>query len=419
MSGKTPAARRMIQTLPWRARRVGPLVAVAVALAGAGSAAREAPDAGKLAAPRVRVVVLEGSAYQRGLTHGRALKEEIAEVLRLWRADLKKQYKAEPDTFVKRFLAATNYLPAIRKWTPELLDEVRGIAEGAGVAFETMLVFQLVDEYWVQGAQVGAERCSSLGIGKRGKRPALVAQNMDVENYRDGFQVVLHVKHADSDLESFVLTCAGMIGVNGMNNRAVGLCCNTIDQLTNSRDGLPVAFIVRGVLSQRSEADAVAFLHRVKHASGQNYVLGGPDKAYSFECSAGKVIPFRPEGRAGGVWHTNHPLANDDYTAGYREALRRKAGGKPGSSAVRLKCLEDRLGNAKADWTLALVKATLASKDSADHPVCVPKGKKAAFTFASTIMVLSPDRPEFHVAPGPPDVTAYEVLTFPGRRERR
>ena len=39
------------------------------------------------------------------------------------------------------------------------------------------------------------------------------------------------------------------------------------------------------------------------------------------------------------------------------------------------------------------------------------KTKGAAFTFASTIMVLS-DVPAFHVAPGPPDVTAYETLSF-------
>jgi hypothetical protein len=54
----------------------------------------------------------------------------------------------------------------------------------------------------------------------------------------------------------------------------------------------------------------------------------------------------------------------------------------------------------------------LASRDSAEYPVSRPKKTKAAsFTFASTIMVLS-ENPVFHVAPGPPDVTAYETLSF-------
>jgi hypothetical protein len=40
------------------------------------------------------------------------------------------------------------------------------------------------------------------------------------------------------------------------------------------------------------------------------------------------------------------------------------------------------------------------------------RGRPGGITFASTIMVLSADRPELHIAPGPPDVTPYEKLTF-------
>src|SRR2546422_8288805 len=43
------------------------------------------------------------------------------------------------------------------------------------------------------------------------------------------------------------------------------------------------------------------------------------------------------------------------------------------------------------------------SHDSREHPICRPvKEKSATFTFGSTIMKLS-DKPEFLVAPGPPD----------------
>src|SRR5205085_8791957 len=136
------------------------------------------------------------------------------------------------------------------------------------------------------------------------------------------------------------LTQAGCIGVNGMNNRAIGICCNAVWQLTGSRDGLPVACIVRGVLRQRSEDEAAAFLRQAKHASGQNYLLGGPARAYSFECSAGKVSQFKPADRDDVVWHTNHPLANDDYIESYR-ALRSRGTELAKSEAntrARLEC---------------------------------------------------------------------------------
>src|SRR5436305_701694 len=77
--------------------------------------------------------------------------------------------------------------------------------------------------------------------------------------------------------EAFVLTQAGCVGLNGVNARSVAVCTNALWQLDGSRAGLPVAFVVRGLLRQRSADEAAAFLRRVRHASGQNYVIGGPD----------------------------------------------------------------------------------------------------------------------------------------------
>jgi hypothetical protein len=341
------------------------------------------------------------------------MRDEIRQVVRVWKADLASSFKVDADVLIRRLARETGFVAAVKKWAPDLLEEVRGMADGAGIDFDTMFVLQLPDESYVHGEALARERCSSLGFSRGGGRPACVAQNLDAPAFTDGFQLVLHVKEPGAGREAFVLTQAGCIGLNGLNSHAVGVCCNSLWQLRGGRDGLPVAFVVRGVLQQRSEEEAVAFLRKVTHASGQNYLLGGPAHAFSFECSAGRVSRFQPAGREDVVWHTNHPLANDDYSTAYREALARPAAGPPGSSEVRLRCLEGRLGPQSAGFDLGVVKAALASHDSADHPVCVPRGKKAVFTFASTVMVLA-ENPEFHVAPGPPDVTGYEVLRFGG-----
>jgi hypothetical protein len=396
------------------------LVAAGLSLAGVAWSPetvpgdRETPSPSPSAPRKLKVLVLEGTPHQRGVTHGRAMKAEIHKVVRLWKAELADAFKTDADTFIPRLVRRTEFVAAIRTWTPDLLEEIRGMAEGAGVDFETMLVLQLPDECFVHGGAIAGERCSSLGFGKGASRPGCVAQNVDTPAFTDGFQLVLHVKPQDGTPEAFVLTQAGCIGLNGVNSRAVGICCNSLWQLRGCRDGLPVACVVRGVLQQRSEADAVAFLRRVKHASGQNYLLGGPEYAFSFECSAGRVERFRPGGREDIVWHTNHPLANDDYTADYA-ALRKdqaEQAKREANSRARARCLERQLTDGAAVRDLALVKATLASRDSAEYPVSRPrKGPGGAFTFASTIMVLS-EPPMFHVAPGPPDVTPYEALSF-------
>ena len=237
-------------------------------------------EGSKLLNGNLRVVVLEGSPYNRGLTHGRTLKGEINEVVGKWKTHLETDYKVKADAFIEKFFEKTDFLGAIRKWTPELPEEVRGVADGAGIDFDTMLLFQLLDEEWGNAEEVAADHCSGVGVNKQGNRPAMIAQNMDIGGFYNGYQTLLHIKYPNSDLETLVFTCAGLIALNGVNNRPVGVAVNTLPQLAHSRDGLPVAFVIRGLLEQKSQEEAVSFLHNVKHASGQNYTSSAGEKRF-------------------------------------------------------------------------------------------------------------------------------------------
>ena len=50
--------------------------------------------------------------------------------------------------------------------------------------------------------------------------------------------------------------------------------------------------------------------HRLLVNPTGKFVIGGPDGIIDVECSAGKVVRY--SAGSGRVWHTNHPLANDD-----------------------------------------------------------------------------------------------------------
>jgi isopenicillin-N N-acyltransferase like protein len=239
-------------------------------------------------------------------------------LIKLWKADIKNQYKMDPDLFVRQFMKKTDYISAMRKWTPDVLDEIRGMASAAECDFDSVFVSQFFDEYYAQGKFISASRCSSLGISRQNGEPAYIAQNNDLETFRDGFQVVLRIKVDGSDLEILVHSNPGCIGWNGVNNKGIGVCINTVAQLGNCRDGLPVNCVIRGLLMQKNEQDAIAFLRRVKHASGANYLIGGPNRVYSFECSTNKIAQYRPNRQDDVVWHTNHSLVNDDYNVEYR-----------------------------------------------------------------------------------------------------
>ena len=145
----------------------------------------------------------------------------------------------------------TNYLSAIKKYTSSLLEEVKGIAEGSKIDFDTIFAFQLLDEFLLNAEESRIDHCSSI------------------------------------------------------------------------EEGLPVVFIIRGLLEQSSQADAINFLHRVKHASPQNYLIGGPRKVFDFECSANTIEPFEISKRSKIVYHTNHALVNKDFNENYLNELKK------------------------------------------------------------------------------------------------
>lgn len=362
-----------------------------------------AQDPGKL-----RVIELKGTPYERGLVHGRSLKAEIQELVKRWKADLEKSYPVPAETFIARFLTASDFKPAIDRWTPGLLDEVRGIAEGAAVDFETMYAFQLVDESWVMGGELGLSKCTSMAARKRGDSPAFVAQNMDIPPFYHGFQTVLRIEGGAGEPGALVFTIPGVVAINGLNDCSVAVCVNAVTQLAYSAKGLPVAFTLRGILRQKTYEEAVRFLKKIQPAAPQNYVIGGADKASDFERSAGNMVEFIPFSGAEFTYHTNHPVVNEDFNPKFTEALKKKGTTLDEYKARcrRFKFLSETFKDNAAPLDLAVLKRVFSDRGS---------GINNEGTYGCTIMVLG-DHPVLHIAPGRPDMVPFEVLGFSGRK---
>jgi hypothetical protein len=360
----------------------------------------------------IRVLKLSGSPRERGRQHGEAARELIRMMDVRWRDDVSRDTSLHPDDYARRLMDETGFVAAARRHAPALLEEVEGTAEGAGLDFRAAFARQLADEDWwfrfelKYGAGSG-EHCSSLGAFGQSDGSTLVAQNMDTPSYWDGGQVLLHQVYPDG-LEAFVFTAAGSLALCGLNNAGVGICCNTILQCNHSRRGLPEQFVVRSVLEQRALNGAERFVRAVPHASPQNYIIGGRERVVDLEVSAGQVAEFRPLPNR--VYHSNHPLVNDDQSQ-FRSLLNRlpedlRAGMVSGSTTLtRLQTLETLLSDKSAPLTVEKVKAVLRTP-----PVCVAKDEKR-ITLGCAIMELAP-APRLHLSPGPPDITEFRTYEF-------
>jgi isopenicillin-N N-acyltransferase like protein len=364
------------------------------------------------------VVEISGSPRERGRAHGEALRELIRARDARWCEQIETGCAMPADRFIQRFLAETRFLPAIQRWTPGLLDEALGIAEGADLPYERILACQLMDEEWWWSEPLQQRHhCSGFAALHRGG--AVAGQNMDLGAWMDGFQALLHIRDRALDLDSYVLTCAGMIGLCGMNSAGLGLCVNTLLDLNHRGDGLPVAFVTRGLLEHRSLAEAAAFLNAVPHASGQNFILAEPGALADFECSAAGAVRLSPTA-PGRIWHTNHALASADLDpahggSGWADSAR--------NSRARLAAVERRIADPERPIDLALARSTLASKDDARDPVSRLKRRAdgtpvETFTFASVIWELGSE-PVAHVAPGAPCSHDYRSFRFAEPMQRR
>ena len=329
------------------------------------------------------------------------MRNSIGDVRQRWRESLNQRFGVHPDSFVEAFLAQTQFVDAIRLWTPMLLEEIEGIAEGSGRSLAETLAFQFMDEEWWFGARQyrpppgPANRCSIIASRGRAGHPPILAQNMDLHAYLDGGQAVISTAR-DGGPRTTVMTICGMIGLCGANEAGVAVAVNTLWQLPSATDGLPVACVMREILEQPDLAAATKWICRPRHASGQHYLIGDPAGFASFEASATMVsdIPWKDSPV---FVHTNHPVAapRDERLTKAEENSRERYAKLCSLMAAKAPTVDE-------------VKAALSCREG-PHPISVrplPDTATSTITFASMVMELTRP-PTIQLAGGPPCSNAY------------
>lgn len=365
---------------------------------------------------KLKIISFSGSGYELGLQHGKELKTEIGEIVEAWKKNTSSSLGKDANLVLKDFFEYAEFEKAIQKWTPELYEEVKGIAVGSGQEFNDIMVLNLLDEFWVYINNIQNHHCSGMGVPSVNGSTSYIAQNMDIENYTDGYQIVIRLKKTNTRPEQLILTHPGLIALNGMNETGIGACMNTLMQLKSSSSGLPVAFIVRRIINSIDKNDLLDFIQTVPHASGQNYIIGIKGDVYDFEASANKVIRFDPNNTNGTVYHTNHPIVNDDIKTWYEEYNPNLVDKPVGSNSfIRLASVENRISK-KPTINDYLIKETLRSKDDLNNPVCrtINSGGNG-FTFASVIMTLT-GNPNMQITKGSPDKSEYKKIEFSSKK---
>lgn len=376
------------------------------------------------------VIDLQGNARQRGRQHGEALRAPIRDITRRLRESLAEAHKLDPNTIIDDFLGHTSFPDAMRRWTPDVLEEIEGIIEGSGAAPNDVLVHNLADEIWCHGFKTRVREwagpfhhCSAAGGLGRGDAPTVAGQNMDIGSWNDGFQVLLRVSDSPDMPDALLFTVAGCVVLTGLNRFGVGVNVNSLLDLDNCGSGLPVASVIRGALCRQSAAEAVRFITGIRHASGQNYLVSGRGELHDLECSANGAVALMPPDRpADRVWHTNHALASRDdgqYRAIVEALPAEKRSGLTLNTCTRMRALERRLADTSTPVTLDVLIETFRSSDDPSAPVSKHANREKgamAFTAGCAIFEMpATGDPSLHLAAGPPDITNLARFDFAAR----
>jgi hypothetical protein len=353
---------------------------------------------------KLTILHLYGTPYERGVFHGKTLKNEIGKITGRWINEVEDNGKINFENVILEFYSTTTIVDSLKKYTPELLNEVKGISDGCGINYETILAFQLSEEIELFLNDNKGNKCTAISINNLADGSTIVAQNMDPPLYLHGFPVVLHI--IENEIESYVYTFPGFIGLDGVNSKGIALTCNGISMLNKSNGGLPVSFIVRKILNFESPPDAYYFINYIQHATPQAYILGLADSAICLECSGLGCVKYETFPETGINLHTNFSIANHDFNKNYIKLLH--SFGKTTQDPYfcpRFFLAYDLIVESEYALDVEKIKDILSMRAPDIHPINNDE------TYGTLIMELG-NSPFLLLAPGRPDETVFIKFNF-------
>lgn len=251
------------------------------------------------------LVTRKGTAYERGEIYGSFLKEDISLHLRTWNSVLKEGLNLSSKEVFAIITEKTQFLEAIRKYTPELMEELNGMADGAGVDREDLLCFNLAEEI-VNYFSNGYESCTNIGV---------IAGTENLIGYNQDLPLFLHGNNTPvilQDNDQYIFAFPGSIGMSGM-TKHLAVTVNSLPMLNMNTGGLPLSFMIRKLLTFKNGMEAKEYLLNTPLAIPQNFLIVDHRNLYNLEVSANQITEYFSSPSEKIVYHTNHPLINSDY----------------------------------------------------------------------------------------------------------
>ncbi len=219
----------------------------------------------------IPLVISEGDPFTRGLHLGRSQTERVLLTITSYMDIFAKMADLSHEAVFKH---AERFISSIADYAPHLLEEMRGIAEGAGCNLWEIVAINARTELMYGVTQ--RPECTSIGISAIASADGhiRVAQNWDWRPTLAG-SLILWVLRREEGPDVLTLTEAGMVGKIGINSSGLAMCINLLVSDTDyAGPAAPMHVILRRVLEDaHSTEEAVALINRSERCTSCFHML--------------------------------------------------------------------------------------------------------------------------------------------------
>jgi len=343
---------------------------------------------------------LQGTPREVGRQHGEALRSMIRAHLELIYTQGAQRSNLAPETGRRWALA---FGPMIGEAAPHFLEEIEGVAEGAGIERAEALLLQVRQEV-AHVARFGAVdlECTSFAVSGPYTRAGttFAGQNADLAGGIEAFSAVLTFAVTGKPAV-MMLVPAGQISYLGISSEGLSADANFL-RSAGWRTGFPRYLLTRLAIEQPTLKAAVDAALTPRRASSRNLLLAD---------RTGAMVDIETTAQEHGLaWgngclvHANHHVLPG--MAGHETATAEELHNS-GCRQDRIAALmEEHRGRIDA----TVLKTVLRDHANRPHSICAHPGERVSYSFASIVSDLEAGAME--VAVGPPcehDYVRYEV----------
>lgn len=251
------------------------------------------------------LIEISGTHREMGRQIGEAARNQIQHSIENAHMLIDAAYNTLELTWDGAKIQARKYLPFAEERYPQYVDELRGIAEGANISFDDVMVLNAMEAVTTDALHL--TRCTSMAVNEERTADGhvLAAHNEDWIP-EDESDVLIISARPDKEPPFLAMTYGGLLPNVGFNAYGIAQLIDSVYP-NDSRIGIPRLVVARAVLSSKRISGAIGRTLVQHRAAGYNHLLVHESgEMYSIEVSARKFeILYAHDGY---MVHTNHYL---------------------------------------------------------------------------------------------------------------